>query len=119
MSESQENYLTDLQEKQLQVINHYGIDKQYDQLIEECSELIQAICKYKRYQTDESKAKISSEIADVENLIEQIKMKDDFIEIGVRKFKEYKVHRELERINNRLIRNRLKREASRVWAKLK
>lgn len=108
MSETKGNYLTELEQKQLQIINHYGIDKQYDQLIEECSELIQAICKYKRddlLQSDNNivtTANIIEEMADIENLIEQIKLKDKFIGVGVVKVKEHKVNRELERIKNRL-----------------
>lgn len=98
MSENQENYLTDLQEKQLQIIEYYGIDKQYEQLIEECSELIQAICKFKRYDNDECQIQVIKEIADVENLIEQFKLKDDFVKSGVATVKEYKVNREIERI---------------------
>lgn len=107
MSETQENYLTEIQIKQLKIINHYGVDRQYNQLIEECSELIQAICKYKRddlLQSDNdivTTANIIEEIADVENLIEQLKFKDGFIKTGAERIKEYKVNREIDRINRR------------------
>lgn len=102
--ETQEKYLTEVQNKQLEIINHYGLDHQYERLIEECSELIQAICKYKRFDMLQSDilttAKIVEEMADVLNIIEQIELKDPFIKIGVNKLKEYKVNREMGRINN-------------------
>ena len=105
MSETQENYLTDIEIKQLEIIDHYGIDKQYDQLIEECSELIKAICKYKRDDILQSDiiptANIIEEIADVENLIEQLKLKDKLIAAGVVSIKEHKVNREIDRIKTR------------------
>ena len=31
-----------------EIANHYGLEKQLDQTVEECSELIQAIMKWKR-----------------------------------------------------------------------
>lgn len=100
--ETQEKYLTEIENKQLKIINHYGIDHQYDRLIEECSELIQAICKYKRFdilQSDiDTTAKIMEEMADVLNVIEQIKLKDPFIKTGVNRVKEYKINRETGRI---------------------
>lgn len=97
---------TDLKGKQLSIINHYGIGKQLDQLVEECSELIQAICKYKRFDILQSDilctAGIVAEMADVLNLIEQIQLKDPFIKEGGSKVKEYKVDRELDRISKKV-----------------
>ena len=86
----------EIQEKQLEIINHYGLEHQLRKLAEECAELIQAILKNE----DLFKAKIIDEMADVENLIEQIKLKDSFIESGINAVKEYKVNREIGRIRN-------------------
>ena len=53
-----------------EAIDKFGIDFQYDMLIEECSELIQACIKVKRGM---SMVPLIEEIADVENMIMQIK----------------------------------------------
>lgn len=95
-----------LKGKQSKIINHYGLDHQYDRLIEECSELIKAICKYKRFDTLQSDilctADIVAEMADVLNLIEQIQLKDPFVSKGVSKVKDFKVDRELDRISKKI-----------------
>ena len=53
-----------------EAIDKFGIDFQYDMLIEECAELIQACVKVKRGM---SMVPLIEEIADVENMIMQIK----------------------------------------------
>ena len=53
-----------------EALERYGIDFQYDMLIEECAELIQACVKVKRGM---SMVPLIEEIADVENMIMQIK----------------------------------------------
>jgi len=53
-----------------EAIEKFGIDFQYDMLIEECSELIQACIKVKRGMT---MVPLIEEIGDVENMIMQIK----------------------------------------------
>lgn len=97
----------ELQEKQLQIIKHYGPDYQLKRLTEECGELIVAIAKFqrsaqylnikKRVPSNELNNLIS-EMADVENLIEQIKFDYGLINGGVERVKKYKVDRELDRI---------------------
>lgn len=51
-------------------ITKYGSDKQHDMVIEECSELIQAICKHKRG----GEHNILEECADVFIMLKQIEM---------------------------------------------
>lgn len=97
MSEAENKCMTEIQEKQLSVIEHYGVDNQLDQLIEESAELILAIRKYKRSVLRDPVGLIN-ELADVLNLIEQIRLKDEFIDNGVSSVKEYKVNREIDRI---------------------
>lgn len=102
MSEKQETYLTDIQTKQLSIINHYGFENQLNQLTEECGELIVAIAKLKRYGfTDDSIGvaySLVGELADVKNLIEQLELKNKIVAEGISRMKEYKVGRELDRI---------------------
>ena len=96
-------------EKARTILQHYGAANQRRQLVEECSELIQAICKYDRaissittgYYPDMQNAKynIAGEIADVLIMIEQIK-----ISLGtetrqeIENLIESKLNRQLERI---------------------
>lgn len=100
--ETQENYLSEIQTKQLEIIKHYGFENQLNQLTEECAELIVAITKLKRYGfTEDSIAcaySLVGELADVKNLIEQLELKNKIIAEGIGKMKGYKVDRELDRI---------------------
>ena len=90
-------------EKQLEIINHYGMEKQLDQLLEESGELIVAIAKNKRYSRPGSSLvhyeNLVEEMADVKNLIEQIELKNPYIKDGIEVMTKHKTDRELERIN--------------------
>lgn len=91
--------MRNLQTKQFSIINFYGIDKQLDQLIEECAELIIAIRKYKRH-AFVGENNLIAELGDVENLIQQIKIKKIRFAEGIDRNINYKVDREIERIKN-------------------
>ena len=54
-------------------VNLWGQRAQLDMVIEECSELIKAICKYRRYIRDPSWKDIILEAIDVEIMVQQIK----------------------------------------------
>jgi len=54
-------------------VNLWGQRAQLDMVIEECSELIKAICKYRRYIRDPSWKDIVLEAIDVEIMVQQIK----------------------------------------------
>lgn len=92
----------DLKEKQLAIIQHYGTDKQLDLLIEECGELIQAICKFKRSKLTEKGIEwsynLAEEIADVENVIEQFKLNQPEMVNLINIIKENKASRQMVRI---------------------
>ncbi|WP_130806499.1 hypothetical protein [Senegalia massiliensis] len=92
----------DVKKQQKQIFNHYGLDLQLDQLVEECSEVIQAACKYKRRCRDLNNPRILGslieEIADVKNLIEQLELSDVYIARRVEELKESKVKRQIKRI---------------------
>ena len=56
-------------------VQRFGKSAQVDMAIEECSELIQALCKFKRYEdVDEVRDNIVEEITDVEIMIAQMKI---------------------------------------------
>lgn len=66
----------------LDIADHYGYEIQSEQLVEECAELIQAVSKYRRargagkptpYSEEAAFGALVQEIADVENMLEQIK----------------------------------------------
>lgn len=52
----------------------WGIHAQFDMVIEECSELIKAICKSHRIGLIEVQENIVEELVDVEIMIEQLKL---------------------------------------------
>ncbi len=96
-------------EKARAILKHYGEKPQRRQLVEECSELIQAVCKYDRELNAEKynaekvgnlEREIAGEIADVLIMIEQLKIAM-FCGDGVGmidSYIEYKLNRQLERI---------------------
>ncbi|MGM9533715.1 MAG: hypothetical protein ACI3VR_00610 [Intestinibacter sp.] len=84
-----------------QIANHYGLEKQLDQTVEECSELIQAIMKWKR--GDDSDVlgliyDVAEEIADVWIMLNQLTELDDDIADAVDEDIRFKLDRQLERI---------------------
>lgn len=89
------------------ICEHYGVERQRRQLIEELGELITAICKYERsmYINDTDAVKqvvdrhkdVLTEIADVEIMLEQVKGRyfhDDDIAAEI----DRKLERQLERM---------------------
>lgn len=83
----------------------HGLDEQLDQTIEECSELILAIQKYKRYGHKNDGfdtfylAHIGEEIVDVEIMVDQLKMLIEGFDFE--KFREHQIERELARMKER------------------
>ena len=86
---------------------HFGITDRFNMCIEECSELIQAISKIKRIAANErvqgsdvkkAKQNLIEEIADVENLTQQIK-ELLCIEEKVEDAKQYKIDRTEQELN--------------------
>ena len=56
------------------IINSYGINSQQDMAIEELSELQKAIVKHRRFHCKETEQDIVDEIADVQIMLEQLKI---------------------------------------------
>ena len=60
---------SEVQRKQIRIMDHYGEDRQLEKLVEECAELIQAIIKSKTIDDN-----VVEEMADVKNLLEQFEL---------------------------------------------
>jgi NTP pyrophosphatase (non-canonical NTP hydrolase) len=56
-----------------QIAAHYGFTSQADMAIEECSELIQAICKLRRGYSENHYTNLLEEIADVYIMVRQLR----------------------------------------------
>ncbi len=98
--ESEERYLTELEENQLAIIEHYGFEHQLDKLVEECAELIQARMKAKSGSENIDRFdNVIEEIADIKNIISQMELHWPYMKEGVMAFTKYKMSREIGRIN--------------------
>lgn len=89
--------MADRESKLLFLINHYGTKPQQDIAIEELSELQKAIIKYRREPSDKTKEAVVEEIADVQVMLEQLKM----IFSCIRKIDEImdaKIDRQIKRV---------------------
>lgn len=93
-------------EELLKIINHYGIKHQLKYIHSEYFELDEVITQ-REYQTKDKKpyeliefekAHIIEEIADIEVMLDQFKAYYDIGQEEVNKVKDYKIKRQLERI---------------------
>ena len=102
-----------MKDKIKKITSHYDFSNQVMQLSEECAELIQAVNKYRRFRgakntRDEIIASandsnmliqnIAEEIADVDIMLEQMKVLLNLNPEAIEKIKEKKVNRQLARI---------------------
>ena len=76
-------------------IEKWGVDAQMDMAQEESTELALAIRKYRRNPNDETFESLIGEIADVEIMIEQIRLihKPTNMNKRINEIKEYKINR--------------------------
>ena len=58
----------------IRIANHYGYTAQSDIMIEECGELVQAICKLRRAWSDERLDNVKEELADVLIMARQLRV---------------------------------------------
>jgi len=85
-------------------IDTYGIESQYDMCIEEMSELTKELVKLRRYQklqpekVADTIKNIQEELADVSNIVEELKM--HFGSDEIEKIREQKIERAITRYNN-------------------
>lgn len=97
------------------IINHFGVDRQSRQAMEECGELIQAINKMLRYPDDEVKRiELIEEIADVLIMITQLKIIFDIEQFEIRRMMNYKKSRLVQRYRQSLQRAEDKERWSRT-----
>lgn len=97
------------------IADHYGIDLQCNQLIEECAELIQAINKYKRKHIGGQPLvrpvcaldQVVEEIADVEVMLFQIKHLLKIPEYQVDEVERNKIERTISRIEESIKKGRM------------
>lgn len=91
-----------MKDKLLQIINHYGIDKQLKYIHSEYFELDEAIldCKkdeYGRFDYDKA-LHVAEEIADVIVMLKQFQYNYGFTDDYIEDIINYKINRQLERI---------------------
>ena len=82
------------------IIDTYGTKAQQDIAIEELAELQKAILKHRRYGSKETEQDIIDEIADVEIMLEQLKIIYS-CHCDVENRVEYKIEREIKRIKKK------------------
>ena len=82
------------------IINHYGVNAQQRQLVEEVFELQEAIIQYEEPRRYHSKEHIAEEIADVTVIISQFIHYYGLDDEELYKIADYKIKRQLERIKN-------------------
>lgn len=99
-----------MQEKLKIIADHYGIENQSIQLMEEMAELTIALNKYRRSSKNEHQTisesideqfvikQIMEEICDVEIVLEQIKYLLNYSDDDLEIWKQRKIERQLERI---------------------
>lgn len=85
-----------MNEKIKTIADHYGLNNQMMQTIEEMGELTQAIVKVYRNGLDNERDNLIEELADVEIMIEQL----DYLlgDSQIEKVKAYKINRQINRI---------------------
>ena len=97
------------------IINHFGVNRQSRQAMEECGELIQAINKMLRYPDDEIKRlELIEEIADVLIMITQLKIIFDIEQSEIRRMMNYKKSRLVQRYRQSLLKGEDEEKRSRT-----
>ena len=97
------------------IIDHFGVNRQSRQAMEECGELIQAINKMLRYPDDEIKRlELIEEISDVLIMITQLKIIFDIEQSEIKRMMNYKKSRLVQRYQQSLQRAEDKERWSRA-----
>lgn len=81
-----------------QIATHYGVTSQVDIAIEECGELIQAVCKFRRGYSEERYTNLLEEIADVYIMARQLRFLFGYEEID--RIVNEKLDRQMRRISD-------------------
>lgn len=84
-------------------IKYHGIEQETTIAMEECSELIQAISKCKRYGCiNKYRENLIEEITDVLIMIDELKMIYQISDVDISDIRQYKMNRQSYRIKNNL-----------------
>ena len=84
-------------------IKYHGIEQETTIAMEECSELIQAISKCKRYGCiNKYRENLIEEMADVLIMIDELKMIYQISDVDISDIRQYKMNRQSYRIKNNL-----------------
>lgn len=83
------------------LIKTYGVNTQLDIAVEELAELIQSICKYKRYGTEKEELDLLEEMADVEIMLSQLKSIFNLDQRDIDRMKDYKLTRQIGRMKEK------------------
>ena len=90
----------DLYERNIQ---YHGIEQETTIAMEECSELIQAISKCKRYGCiNKYRENLIEEMTDVLIMIDELKMIYQISDVDISDIRQYKMNRQSYRIKNNL-----------------
>ena len=89
-----------MQNELIFIINTYGTKKQEEKAIEELAELQQAILKHREYKNCETEKNIIDEIADVQIMLEQLKIIYSCHK-EVEERIDYKIDRQINRIRKK------------------
>lgn len=90
------------------IVEKYGTDKQEDMAIEECSELIKAILKFRRSNTknEDLREAVIDEIADVSIMVAQLQIIFNCV-AEVEDRIDFKINRQMERIREQEVHGRV------------
>ena len=84
-------------------IKYHGIEQETTIAMEECSELIQAISKCKRYGCiNKCRENLIEEMTDVLIMIDELKMIYQISDVDISDIRQYKMNRQSYRIKNNL-----------------
>ena len=84
-------------------IQYHGIEQETTIAMEECSELIQAISKCKRYGCiNKYRENLIEEMTDVLIMIDELKMIYQISDVDISDIRQYKMNRQSYRIKNNL-----------------
>ena len=97
-----------------QAASLWGSGNQVDMMIEEASELTKALLKFRREPSPEKMLDVVQEIADVEIMLEQMKLMFDRIDNNIEIFKKAKLERLQKRIQASIKKRNGKQFTSRV-----
>lgn len=94
--------VTEKMKEKIFTIADYYEEKQLDQTVEECSELIQAIMKFKKKRNEGTIHNIAEEIADVWIMLQQLIYLNNEVGRTVEGIVEEKLDRQLKRIEKEI-----------------